>query len=73
MEKGLNMQLTILSLAETVLDILDRGELPEGPVNSATSESQISVAGYYRDRFDTLWDAAAQLRLRTTRMLADAD
>jgi hypothetical protein len=73
MEKGLNMHLTILSLVEKVLDRLERGELPEGPVNSSTSESQISVAAYYRDRFDTLWKAAAQLRLRATRMLADAD
>jgi hypothetical protein len=73
MEKGPNMHLTIISFVETVLDILERGELPEGPVNSSTSESQISVAAYYRDRFDALWDAAAQLRLRATRMLAAAD
>lgn len=73
MEKGLCMQPAILSLVENVLEVLECGELPEGPVNAPTSESQIPVTAYYHDHFDNLSEAAARLHLQATRMLADAD
>lgn len=72
MERGPNMHLTILSMVEKVLEILECGELPEGPVNAPTPESRLSVAAYYRDRFDALRETAHRLRHRATRILAGA-
>jgi hypothetical protein len=69
-EKGPNMHSTILSLVEKVLEILECGELPEGPLNVPTPQSYSSVAAYYRDGFDTLSETAARLRHRATEVLA---
>ncbi len=73
MEKHANTHPAMVSLVEKVLDTLERGELPKGPVDASPSESQISITAYYQDCFDALSEAAARLHLRATRMFADAD
>jgi len=71
METDPNTQLTIITLVEKVLEMLESGDLPEGQANRSAPESRLSVAAYYHDRFDTLSEAAARLRLRAARILAE--
>lgn len=69
-ESALNMHATILSLAQGVLEVLECGELPEGPFNVPTPQRYSSAAAYYRDGFDTLSEAAARLRQRSAQVLS---
>ncbi len=66
--------IAMLNTVERVLDVLERGELPEGPPSGHPSaEADPSVASYYRDRFDTVLEAAARLRQRAVQIASLAD
>jgi len=69
-ERTPNLHPTILNQVGRVLDALECGELPEGPVSAPPPATFSSVAAYYRDGFDALSETAARLRQRCAQILA---
>jgi hypothetical protein len=69
-ERGPNAHPAILGPVERVLEMLESGELPEGPLKVAVPPGYSSVAAYYRDGFDRLSEVAARLHCRSKQILA---